>query len=215
MNRVTVATSRTRRQWAGSTLPVAVLVTVVLCPWLVQAVQSDAAATGAKPCGSYYESGLYGEYTGNQNKRVSVWNQSVACGPAITIVREFRSFLPKRHHGKGGDAGSWTLPADPGWSCRREGSEGTCNRGRAVARFRVNVLSSRARCASSGSDAGAIYVSWRHVGCKFRHRIGRSLLHGHRRQNVGGFRCRNLALRAGGGGALCRRGASFLEVGFE
>jgi hypothetical protein len=199
-----------RSRGFGTGLPLAFLLAVAFCSCLLHPLQSDAAVAGIKPCGSYFESGRFGEY------RVSVTNRHVACGPAITIVREFRSFLPKRHHGPAGHAGSWTLPADPGWNCRRQGSEGSCDRGPAVARFRASVLSSRDRCSSLVSHStGAIFLSWRHVGCGLRHRIGRSLLNGSRRQKVGGFRCRNLDLRAGGGGALCRRGGRFLEIGFE
>jgi hypothetical protein len=191
------------------------MLALAICSCLVFAGRSDAHA-GGKPCGSYIENGGFVEFTGDQNKRISVTNQHVDCDAAITVIREFRSYLPKRHHGAAGDLGSWTLPADPGWTCRKEESGGFCNRGHAVAVFRVGVLAGRARCGDLAPDgAGAIFISWRHVGCGLRRRIAKALFDGDRHRHVEGFGCHNLGLRAGGGGALCRRGSRFVEVGFE
>jgi hypothetical protein len=165
---------------------------------------------------SYFEAG---EYTGADNRRVSVTPRHVSCGAAITITREFRSFLPKRHHGPTGDAGWWTVPANPGWRCRKQADEGSCRRGSATSAFEATELSNPARCRNEvpapGHLGGALFISWRHVGCGARRRIASSLLHGSGRDRVTGFVCQRLELRAGGGGEFCHEGGRFLEVGFE
>ena len=165
---------------------------------------------------SYFEAG---EYTGSDNRRISVTPRHVSCGAAITIVREFRSFLPKRHHGPPGDGGWWTIPANPGWRCRKQADQGSCGRGSATSGFQITDLSNPARCRNEipapGGLGGVLFISWRHLGCGARRRLGSSLLHGSGRGRVAGFVCRYLDLRAGGGGELCRKGGRFLEVGFE
>jgi hypothetical protein len=165
---------------------------------------------------SYFEAG---EYTGADNRRISVTPRHVSCGAAITIVRQLRSFLPKRHHGPPGDGGWWTIPANPGWSCRKQADKGSCGRGSATSAFKVTDLSNPARCRNSvpapGGAVGVLFISWRDIGCGARRRIASSLLHGSGGGRVRGFVCQRLELRAGGGGALCRKGDRFLEVGFE
>jgi hypothetical protein len=196
-----------------------VLVVAIAAMAVVFSVPPGAGAakgsdTSAK-C-SYFEAG---EYTGADNRRVSVTLQHVSCDAAITIVRQFRSFLPKRHHGPTGDGGSWTVPANPGWICRKQTDEGSCRRGSATSSFEVTDLSNPARCRNEvrapGGLGGALFISWRHVGCGTRRRIASSLFGGSGRGRVAGFDCRRLELRAGGGGELCRKGSRFLEVGFE
>jgi|ERR1700761_4589095 len=196
-----------------------VLVVAMAALAVAYSVPPDAGAAsgpyGSAKC-SYFEAG---EYTGADNRRVTVTPHHVSCGAAITIVRQFRSFLPKRHHGAPGDGGSWTIPADPGWSCRKQADEGSCRRGSATSSFEVTNLSNAARCRNSvpapGGAGGVLFISWRHVGCGARRRIASRLLHGSGGRRVAGFDCRRLELRAGGGGELCRKGGRLLEVGFE
>jgi hypothetical protein len=192
------------------------LAALLLCA--LPATRSEATSKPDRTCGSYFENGNYGEPSGVTNKRVLIANRHVSCGAAITVVREFRSFLLKRHHGPS-DGGWWTIPADPGWRCEEEDVTGSCRRGRATVDFRANALAHRSHCRNSitvGPIPQAIlFLSWRHVGCALRHRIGPSLFGGNRDRRVRGFSCRNLNLRAGGGGALCRRGSRFVEIGFE
>jgi hypothetical protein len=194
---------------AGVVALVAVLST---CALATSTAHAERGSSGA--CGSFTEAGAY---NGAENKRVAVVNRRVPCGAAITIVREFRSFLGKRHHGPAGDAGWWTLPADPGWQCHRQGEGGFCARGGGRADYGVKALSDSAGCRNSIAIGvgGVAFLSWRQVGCGLRKRIGRSLAGGHRGRRPRGFRCRPLALRAGGGGELCRKGSRFVEVGFE
>lgn len=85
---------------AGFAALVALLSTCVLA---TSAAHAERGSSGA--CGSYTEAGAH---NGAENKRIAVVNRRVPCGSAITIVREFRSFLGKRHHGPAGDAGWWT-----------------------------------------------------------------------------------------------------------
>ncbi|MGN6257350.1 MAG: hypothetical protein ACTHN3_06335 [Solirubrobacterales bacterium] len=155
-----------------------------------------------------------GSYTGTEDKRIFVSSRHVRCKGAIAIVRKFRSFLPKRRHGPPGSA-SWAISSAPGWTCGETRHGGRCRRRDESARFEVKALPGRSQCRHSvpvGTGSVA-FLSWRHVGCGLRKRLGRALgIHGRWRSH--GFTCRRLALRTGGG-ALCQRGDSFLEVGFE
>lgn len=78
------------------------------------------------------------------------------------------------------------------------------------------MIAGPARCRNSIAlgPAGVALLSWRSVACGLRKRIARDLgAHSHWRNH--GFVCHRLDLRAGGGGALCRRGARFVELGYE
>jgi hypothetical protein len=196
-----------------------VLVVALAATAVILSVPPSARAvkrSGTSSKCSYFEAG---EYTGADNRRVSVTPRHVSCGAAITIVRQFGSFLPKRHHGPAGDSGWWTIPANPGWSCRKQADEGSCGRGSAASAFMARDLSNPARCRNGvpapGGACGVLFISWRGIGCGVRRRIASSLLHGSGGGRVKGFVCQRLELWAGGGGELCRKGDRFLEVGFE
>jgi len=151
--------------------------------------------------------------------RVSLFNRQVGCDRAITVVRSFLSFLPRRHHGGRTPGESWwTMPSQPGWRCGVGAGGGACEKGGARAEYEIDALSGPEPCSNvvRFRIGGVSILSWRHVGCGLRRRIARSVgadLMGHSRDH--GFRCRELPLRAGGGGALCRRGGRFVELGFE
>lgn len=155
-----------------------------------------------------------GLYTGVDDKRITVTNGSIGCGSAIAIIRSFRSLLPKRHHGGSGSSGWWTLPSLPGWRCRETADGGRCAKGAASASFSVNAIPGPAQCSNQVTlgVAGVLILSWRNVGCRLRHTLARD---GTRASASHGFRCQTLDLNAGGGGALCRRGERFVELGFE
>lgn len=174
--------------------------------------QAGSGRAHFRPCGSYVDAG---SYTGTEDKRVFVANRHMRCKGAIGIVRTFRSFLPKHHHG-GPGSDSWAIPSAPGWVCREIRHRGKCWRRHRIARFEVKAPPKQSRCRHSvpvGTGSVA-FLAWRRVGCDLRKRLGRALgIHGRWRSH--GFTCRRLALRAGGGGALCQRKARFLEVGFE
>lgn len=176
----------------------------------VTAANARPEAAQSRRCGSYVEGGLY---TGVDDKRIAVASREIACGYAITIVRSFRSLLPKRRHGGNGQSVWWTLPSLPGWGCRNAPDGGTCTKGAAIATFSVSVIHGPSQCSNQVSMgvAGVLILSWRDVSCSLRRAIARDTA----RAKQYGFRCQQLELQAGGGGALCRRGEHFVEVGYE
>jgi hypothetical protein len=180
------------------------------------AQQSDAAAQPAESCGTYVEAG---GFDGSENLRVVVSPQGVGCGRAAVVVRSFRSLLPKRHHGTG-TASWWMLSSPSGWRCEKSASGGSCRDGRASVSFTVESTYPPRNCRNgitiANGAAGVIILSWRNIACGQRHALARGATHdsAHHRRNHG-FTCHRLNLRAGGGGALCRRGSRFIELGFE
>jgi hypothetical protein len=141
------------------------------------------------------------------------------CDRAAIVVRSFRSLLPKRHHGAG-TTSWWTLTSPPGWRCAKSTSGGSCRCGPASVAFAVESIYPPRNCRNGitigNGAAGVIILSWRHVSCGQRHALARGATHSfaHHYRNHS-FTCHRLNLRAGGGGALCRRGSRFIEVGFE
>jgi hypothetical protein len=175
-----------------------------------------AAAGGRSSCGSYFE---LGESLGEVH-RIAISPSGVRCGAAMDVVRSFRSLLPKRHHGGAGTKGWWTLIDSPGWRCGKTASGGSCRRRHATVDYTVRPSFPKRRCQVNvpiyHGAAGVLILSWRHLSCGKRHAIAKGAIHsyGHRFHDRG-FTCRRLNLRAGGGGVICRRGARFVELGFE
>lgn len=153
-----------------------------------------------------------GLYTGVDDRRIAVTNDSISCESAIAVIRSFRSLLPKHHHGASGASGWWTLPSLPGWRCSEGLDGGGCARDSANATFSVSVIAGPSRCGNQVTlgVTGVLILSWRDVGCHLRRTLAR-----HATTSSHGFRCETLDLNAGGGGALCRQGGRFVELGFE
>jgi hypothetical protein len=174
-----------------------------------------AGATAAGPlahCGSYVETG---EGAGYGETRILVSNQNVSCTRPITVVRSFLSLLPKRHHGRKSTLESfWTLPTQPGWRCGFGAGGGGCVRGKERAGFFTVPVDHPESCGNQVrlKVGGVLILSWRRLSCNERRSVARSEAFGSR---FHGFNCEPLPLRAGGGGAICSRGGSFVELGFE
>lgn len=172
--------------------------------------QGHAATSAGKSCGAYTEGG---EYDGSEDRRVVVSPQGIGCDRGAVVVRSFRSLLPKHRLGA---ANWWSLSSPAGWRCQKSATGGSCRRGQASVGYTVEDFRPDRRCTNGitidHGVAGVIILSWRSVGCGLRH----ALAHGVTRSSAShGFSCHRLDLRAGGGGALCRRGSRFIELGFE
>lgn len=201
-----------RRATGAARLLAPILILAVL---IVAAAPSSSSAAPSHRCG-YIEGG---EYTGLDNNRIVAFNRRVSCDHAITVIRSFRGFLPKHRHGSGDLATTWwTLPSLPGWRCRKNTFGGSCASGAATAAFVVQSIGGPVRCSNQITlgPGGILILSWSHVGCRLRRRVARrSGASQQRHMKDYGFRCHLLPLRAGGGGAICRRGIRFVEVGYE
>jgi hypothetical protein len=161
-----------------------------------------------------------GQYTGSEDRRIAIMSGGTRCGTAVSVVRTFRSRLRKQHHGSPAPGGWWTMPTQPGWRCIRQGSDGSCSMGRIRIAFEPQTYYSRKRCLNSiplyGGRAGVAILSWNHVVCRLRYSLAVDSVSGrHWRFRDHRFACHRLDLQAGGGGALCRRGSRFVELGYE
>jgi hypothetical protein len=196
----------------GKSLALALAVSLLVS---IAGALPPVAAAAAGPldhCGSYIETG---EGAGYGETSVLVSNQNVSCTRAITVVRSFLSFLPKRHHGGKSTLESfWTLPSQPGWRCGYGAGGGGCERGKERAGFFTVPVDHPESCGNQVrlKVGGVLILSWRRLSCNERRSVARSEAFG---SHVHGFKCRPLPLRAGGGGAICSRGSSFVELGFE